>query len=89
MLSDIYVYGKPYLWNGGLWNGGYPFVIQQLDAVAVGLLDAALEWEGLGFHLFYHEGHEGNEGCWAYKAVLSFGHWNSGFGFWVGWFMVL
>ena len=32
------------------------------------MLDAALEWEDvgvfayLGFHLFYHEGHEGNEG---------------------------
>ena len=36
-----------------------------VEAVAVGLLDAALEWEDvgvfayLGFHLFYHEGLEG------------------------------
>ena len=30
--------------------------------MAVGLLDAALEGEDVGFHLFYHEGHEGNEG---------------------------
>ena len=33
-----------------------------VEAVAVGLLDTALEWEDVGFHLFYHEGHEGNEG---------------------------
>jgi len=33
-----------------------------VEAVAVGLLDAALEWAYVGVHFFYHEGHEGNEG---------------------------
>ena len=33
-----------------------------VETVAAGLLDAALEWEDVEFHLFYHEGHEGNEG---------------------------
>ena len=41
-----------------------------VKTVAVGLLDAALEWEDVGFHLFYHGGHEKR-------------FWVLGFGFWV------
>jgi len=44
-----------------------------VGTVAVGLLDAALEWEDVGFHLFYHEGHENR--FW----VLSFEFWVLGF----------